>query len=153
MNIKYSYTVTTNVLGADGLSNRAVMGKALSFQLPYPVSVNQYYMNSRGGRKFLSKRGREFQKAVRSTLNRTTPFFPEERLGMIVTVHPPTRRVMDIDNLWKSLLDSMEGQIFASDSQLDDERIIRGAIKPKDGLTDIFIWTLDGYKAPRLHRY
>ena len=72
---------------------------------------------------------------------------------MIVTVHPPTRRIMDIDNLWKSLLDSMEGLIFASDSQLDDERIIRGAIKPKDGLTDIFIWTLDGYTAPRLHRY
>ena len=150
--MKYLYTVTTNVLGVGGLSNRAVMGKALEFQLPYPVSVNQYYMNSRGGRKFLSKRGREFQKEVRATLNRNEPFFPDERLGIFVKVHPPTRRQMDIDNLWKSLLDSMEGIVFTNDSQLDDERIIRGAIKPKVGLTDIFIWTLDGYDTkPRLH--
>lgn len=152
--MKYLYAVTVNNVPSAGESqNPTATGKALSFQLPYPVSVNSYYMNSRRGRKFLSKRGREFQKAVRSTLKRTTPFFPEERLGMIVTVYPPTRRIMDIDNLWKSLLDSMEGQIFASDSQLDDERIIRGAVKPKEGLTDIFIWTLDGYKTPRLHRY
>ena len=52
-------------------------GEGASFQLPYLFCQPVLHELQRG-RKFLSKRGREFQKAVRATLNRTEPFFPEE---------------------------------------------------------------------------
>jgi len=50
----------------------------------------------------------------------------EGRLAVQVEVQPPDRRRRDIDNLGKSLFDSLQhAGVYLDDSQIDDLRIVR----------------------------
>jgi len=70
--------------------------------------------------------------AVRAAFGdgRTLSLFPTERLACLITVHPPDRRRRDLDNLLKSLLDSLQhAGLYADDSQIDQIHIYRSSIE------------------------
>ena len=58
------------------------------------------------------------------------------RLKVEVAAFPPDRRARDLDNLLKSILDSLQHSgVFESDSQIDDLRIWRGERVPCGEIT------------------
>jgi len=111
----------------------------LSFELPFPPSVNTYYRSSFRSRSvYLSKKGREFHQLAlvglmelsdAGTSDTLLPSFPTERLRIHIELIPGDRRSFDIDNRVKAILDVLEGHLFVNDSQIDELEVIR---KPMD---------------------
>ena len=112
--------------------------------LPYPPSVNTYW-RANGKRRFLSKAGVEFKQAVQEyVIDNSIPKFGSVRLRMDVVIRPRSRRVFDIDNLLKAILDSlMDAGVYDDDSQVDDLRITRGD-PCKDGACIVVIEEING---------
>ena len=100
--------------------------------LPYPPSVNNYWLTS-GRRKFISKRGREFKEAVREyVMERKIPKLGSKSLYIEIILRPRSKKLMDIDNCSKAVLDSLQDAgVFDDDSQVWKLTIERGI--PKKG--------------------
>jgi len=108
----------------------------LIIELPFPVSTNTYYRHARG-RNFISKKGLEFRKAVKTI---AVDKAPSGRIEVGVTLYPPDRRVRDIDNYGgKSLLDALVyAGVIEDDSLIDRLVIERGAVT-KGGKCRVYI--------------
>ena len=106
----------------------------------FPPSANTHWrmtMINGAPRMLLSAKGRSYRTQVVQDLFQCgfqpVQMFKTERLALWVTLCPPDRRVRDIDNFIKSLLDALAGgHVFYNDSQIDKITIERGAIV-KDG--------------------
>ena len=89
----------------------------LKLDLPYPVSVNQYYGHAYG-RVFVSREGKAYRKMVCSTLRLMKIKPMEGWLEVQVDLYPPDRRRRDCD-IHKCLLDSLEhGGAYHDDYQI-----------------------------------
>ena len=89
----------------------------MKLTLPYPPSVNTYW-GFRGSRRFLTKKAVEFKKAVAEAFTGTG--FATDRLQITVYLYPPDRRVRDIDNICKPLLDALvQAGVMTDDGQVD----------------------------------
>lgn len=99
----------------------------LSFELPWPPSVNHYWLlipMGRSVRMVIGKKGKEFREAVNALLKDT----PEltGKMSLTVEVFPPDRRKRDLDNLLKATQDSMQhAGIYKDDSDIDEIHIVR----------------------------
>jgi Holliday junction resolvase RusA-like endonuclease len=91
---------------------------SLSLELPYPPSVNTYWRRV-GHRVLLSRQGRDFRGRVLALL---APLHLEPLRGALAVemdAYPPDRRVRDLDNLPKGVLDALaHGGVYADDSQV-----------------------------------
>lgn len=90
----------------------------LSFELPYPPSINHYWRRV-GPRTLISREGRRFRASVMALLaaRRVRPL--HGKLQVHVEVFPPDNRRRDVDNVVKALLDALEhGGAYADDSQV-----------------------------------
>ena len=112
--------------------------------LPYPPSVNTYW-RANVKRRFLSKAGVQFKVDVSEyVINSSIPKLGSARLRMDIVIRPRSRRVFDIDNLLKAILDSlMDAGVYDDDSQVDDLRITRGD-PCKDGACIVVIEEING---------
>ncbi len=112
--------------------------------LPYPPSVNTYW-RANGKRRFISKAGMEFKKAVQEyVIDNAIPKLGSARLRMDIVICPRSRRVFDIDNLLKAVLDAlMDAGVYEDDSQVDDLHIVRGAAC-KGGAAVVVIEEING---------
>ena len=99
--------------------------------LPFPPSVNRYYRSPRSGplagRTLISEEARKYRAAVCSLAAESKLGGPMEGLLRVsVEVFVPDRRKRDLDNLGKSLFDSLtHAGVWGDDSQIDDLRIYR----------------------------
>lgn len=100
------------------------MGQTLTFQFPYPPSVNSYWLQS-GKRRYISKRGVEFKKAVHEILDGVTGF-GDAPVEVSIILYPRDKRLLDIDNCCKAIMDSMNGIIFDDDQQVWRLSVERG---------------------------
>ncbi len=108
------------------VAERGASPRPASFVLPWPPTVNTYYRNV-NGRMLISRKGREYRKAVCSTVSGVLPRTWSVRLT--INAWPPDRRKRDLDNLLKAPLDALKhAGIYADDSQICDLRIIRRAV-------------------------
>ena len=106
----------------------------LNLTLPYPVSVNQYYRAIVRGRiccSILSKKGREFKERVANLVSDTEKQPTDKPVMVIIKIYPPTRRKFDVDNMLKSLLDSLIGIAYVDDEQIrclavSKEEVVKG---------------------------
>jgi len=112
--------------------------------LPYPPSVNTYW-RANGKRRFISKAGVEFKHAVQEyVINNAIPKLGSARLRVDIVIRPRSRRVFDIDNLLKAILDAlMNAGVYDDDSQVDDLHITRGDPCP-NGACLVVIETIKG---------
>ena len=97
-------------------------------ELPFPPSVNTYYR--RGAHAtYMSKAGREYKQTVAEYVScNDFPKFGSKRLSVSMVVWPRDKRVFDIDNRIKSVLDSLQDAgLFDDDSQIDELCIYRGS--------------------------
>lgn len=95
--------------------------------LPYPPSVNTYW-RANGNRRFISKAGVIFKKAVADYVSENNvPKLGDARLSVCIIVCPRSKRLFDIDNICKAVLDSlMDAGVYDDDSQVDKLHVQRG---------------------------
>ena len=98
----------------------------VTVELPFPPSINHYWRRN-GARYFISKEGTEFRNIVIATCYQLNGYFNEnQRLSLVINVYPPDKRRRDLDNLVKSVQDSLQhAGVYPDDSQIDDLRITR----------------------------
>ena len=88
----------------------------ITLTLPYPPSVNAYWMAS-GHRRYISKRGMDFKKAVAEAC-KGLPSFLDQPVELSVLLHPRDKRLMDIDNCGKAICDSLNGYLYEDYQQV-----------------------------------
>ena len=94
--------------------------------LPFPPTVNTYW-RSVGGRVLISEKGREYRQAVAElAAEQRWPKYGDSRLSVSIEAWMPDKRRRDLDNLLKSLLDSLtHAGVWDDDSQIDGIAIWR----------------------------
>lgn len=98
--------------------------------LPWPPSVNDYYGCGRQGQRYVKLKVREYREHVIESLSEQCPgLYLDEHLFMEVYLFPPNKRIMDLDNRMKGLLDALtQGNLWEDDSLVDQLHIYRGEI-------------------------
>lgn len=94
--------------------------------LPYPPSNNQYYRHSRG-RNYISEKGKQYAKAVNDIIQ-SQDLALKLPVSLSVTIYaaPPDKRIRDLDNLSKGVLDALtKAGFWLDDSQIDKLTINR----------------------------
>jgi len=70
-----------------------------------------------GHRRYISKRGIDFKKAVAEAC-KGLPSFLDQPVELSVLLHPRDKRLMDIDNCGKAICDSLNGYLYEDDQQV-----------------------------------
>jgi crossover junction endodeoxyribonuclease RusA len=98
----------------------------ISFELPWPPTANTYWRRN-GSRYFISTRGKDYRDYVSKVCYPYAGLFVSgERIKLSIDAFPPDRRIRDLDNLFKSVLDSIQAaKIFENDNQIDELSIRR----------------------------
>lgn len=111
--------------------------------LPWPPGNNHLFSVFRG-RKIKSKKGREYTAAVIKQITEANQqYLLTGSLKVKITAYPPTRVKRDLDNLFKSPLDSLtQAGVIADDSLIDDVRMVRGEVV-KGGRIDVLITQME----------
>lgn len=87
----------------------------MKLTIPYPPSVNRYWLTARGGRRFLSKQARLFKEQVKQLVgNQQILTGP---VSLSIDVFRPRKRG-DLDNVMKAILDSFNGLLYKDDGQV-----------------------------------
>lgn len=104
-------------------NNRGLKMK-LEITLPWPPTVNTYYRNF-NGRSIISKKGREYRVAVaEQVLIQRAAKHLDHAVKVEIKAYRPDRRRRDLDNLLKSLLDSMtHAGVMSDDALIEDLRV------------------------------
>lgn len=97
--------------------------------MPYPPSVNAYW-RAVGGMVILSREGRAYKKTAgwRALEQRVRPLAGP--LCVSLWAYRP-RRVGDLDNVAKAILDALKGVAWADDSQIVELHLYRGDDKAR----------------------
>jgi crossover junction endodeoxyribonuclease RusA len=113
--------------------------KNLVLHLPFPPSVNTYW-GFQGSRRFLTNKAKIFKQTVLTQfLCSNHKGFATTRLKVCIKLFAPDRRIRDIDNHAKSLLDALcQAGVFNDDSQIDHLTIVRKQLF-KNGLCIVTI--------------
>jgi crossover junction endodeoxyribonuclease RusA len=115
------------------------MAGSLAFELPFPPSMNTYWRHV-GHKTLLSAKGRQYRDdVIAAVLCAGVARRFEGRLKVTILACPPDRKRRDLDNYLKAPLDAMtHAGVWLDDSQLDEIRIMRGAVR-KDGALEIYL--------------
>jgi len=121
----------------------------VSIRLPLAPSHNHYWQTwvppgSQRALTHVSTEGQAFQKAVAWFWSRHYGGFPPEpltgRIRLLLVVHMPRSARSDISNRLKPLEDALTAAgVWLDDSQVDDERLLRGDVIPGTGAMDVTI--------------
>jgi crossover junction endodeoxyribonuclease RusA len=118
------------------------MTVTVTYELPYPPSLNHYWRHV-GAKVLISAAGRAYRESVAVALiSQKARAVPPCRLCVELDVHPPDRRVRDLDNLLKGLLDAItHAGVWGDDSLIDRIVITRlGVEKPGRVLARLSPW-------------
>ena len=115
----------------------------LKFELPYPPSINHYYLHTSKG-VILGVKGKKYRRDAILLLNKYKGHFDSsKRLNVVINVFPPDKRKRDLDNIIKCLLDSLQhAEIYVDDNQIDWISIVRRN-QVLNGCVQIWISKLD----------
>jgi crossover junction endodeoxyribonuclease RusA len=97
--------------------------------LPFPPSTNHYWRHV-GRRVLISREGRQYRQAVAElAAAESWPKFGAQRISVQIEAWMPDKRRRDLDNLLKSLLDSLtHAGVWDDDSQIDGIAIWRAPL-------------------------
>lgn len=96
--------------------------------LPWCPALNNLYANTAHGR-VLSKRGREYKKAVAEACQAQYITYVIGRLTVQIWAHPPDNRKRDLDGVFKAPIDALVAAgVMEDDSQIDHLTIHRESV-------------------------
>ena len=97
--------------------------------LPYPPSINNYWIAS-GHRRFISQRGKDFKAAVSEyVIEHEIPKLGGIQVIVDIILRPQNKRLMDIDNCIKPILDAIQDAgVIDDDVQVAKVTIERGLV-------------------------
>jgi len=112
-------------------------GPLVALELPWPPSVNHYWRRFRD-RYFISAEGRQFRNdVIKIALAQGAQKFTND-VQVAIVCYPPDRRLRDIDNLSKSVLDGLAyANIYADDHQV--KRLFIENTKMKGGFIEVYV--------------
>jgi len=98
----------------------SMVNKTFRIELPWPPTVNHYW-GRRNVTTYITERGMTFRKNVQALTYEYRGFFDADvKLHMTIAAYPPDKRRRDLDNLLKSLCDSLQhAGIYHDDNQID----------------------------------
>jgi crossover junction endodeoxyribonuclease RusA len=106
-------------------------------ELPYPPSMNHYWrsvvMGGKGARVLISRDGRMYREHVarKCRAQGVSGLAMAGRLAVAVTLCARDRRVRDLDNYAKALLDALtHAGVWEDDGQIDRLEFVRGPVQP-----------------------
>ncbi len=101
------------------------------------------YWRNWNGRMVISNRGRNFREAVRLICEReNAPKFGDGIVFINIVLHSPTKRLMDLDNCLKGILDSLQkAGVINDDKNVYKITVSRGDVIPNGGV-DISVSSL-----------
>lgn len=116
------------------------MTEDLELFLPYPPTINNYYVKSKTHVR-ISEKGRKFRDLTQAEIVKLIPpgttlsdIGIEPPYGMIVVAFPPDNRKRDIDNILKPILDAItKTGIWSDDSTVNHLIVYRGKAAPPSG--------------------
>lgn len=117
--------------------------KTLVLVLPFPPSVNTYW-GFHGSHRFLTNKAKVFKSEVAHQFKLSNcQGLSVLRLKVMVELCAPDKRIRDLDNYAKSLLDALcQASVFDDDSQIDHLTLVRGKLT-KGGQCIVSIQPLD----------
>ena len=105
--------------------SRVFQGSRVTFDLPYPPSMNEYWHHNKQGHTYISAKGKAFTAKVASLLFSQAKITGDLRCCIIT--HPPDKRRRDIDNIIKPLWDALtKAGLIEDDSQFSQLWLERG---------------------------
>lgn len=105
--------------------------------LPWPPSVNNYWRRC-GSRYFVSAAGKKFREEVCYRSQEFKSKFGSTKLSVTIQAYPPDKRRRDLDNILKSLLDSLQhAEVYEDDNQID--RLLIERFTPLSGVVLVSI--------------
>lgn len=98
--------------------------------LPFPPTVNSYYSKTKRG-VYISHNGRSFRdktaEAIAEQIGLAEPI--TDKMLVEVVLYVPDKRLRDLDNYMKGLLDSItKASLWEDDSLIEQLFIYRGAV-------------------------
>ena len=111
-------------------------------ELPYPPSVNDYWRSRWSPKQrrvivYLDDSGKQYRIDCLAAMlqQRGCGRRLKGRLRLTIGAYMPDRRVRDLDNIQKALLDGMKhGGLYHDDGQIDYLTIVRMPVLPPHGL-------------------
>ena len=118
----------------------------LQFNLPYPPSINHYYLRTRKGMA-INATGKAYRQLIWLTLRECIDKGKKWRgealegdLMVEIIIYPPDKRKRDMDNIKKALFDALQhAGLYKDDSQIVDDHTIKINKVVKGGLIDFRI--------------
>ena len=103
------------------------MNPTIRLELPYPPSVNSYWL-ANGHRRYISPAGVKFTQEVSLIVKNQKPkTFGDKQVAISVMIYPRSKRRFDLDNTLKAILDAlMKAGMYDDDSQIEYIEIARG---------------------------
>ncbi len=99
-------------------------GEQINVMLPFPPSINHYWLLNRNGSRRISEAGQAFRASVQARCPGINQIAGE--VAVSIQAYPPDRRRRDLDNLLKSLLDALQhARLIEDDSNVADLHIRR----------------------------
>ena len=97
--------------------------------------VNNYYSKSKHGGRFISHKGRKFRAEVADAIGeQASGVFVDHRMLVEIILFPPDKRVRDVDNYNKALLDAIsEAGLWEDDQLIDQLFVYRGEVRSRNG--------------------
>jgi crossover junction endodeoxyribonuclease RusA len=109
------------------------------FVLPVPPSANRYWRNY-GGRVVVSDEARAYKGQAGWLAKEAGCGLLTGPVGVLLHVHR-ARRVGDLDNYIKVLLDALRGVVFEDDSQVVELHAFRGE-DPAAPRVNVCVWAI-----------
>lgn len=107
--------------------------------LPWPPSVNGYWLHTRTGHTYIGEKGREYISLVMDIVRTQNIIAPAGGVHVEIRAIPPDRRTRDLDNLIKACFDSLTKAGFWEDDYLVDHLTIQRCEVEWPGRLDIFV--------------
>lgn len=106
-------------------------GREIVLRLPYPPSVNGYWIRTRFGMA-VGARGKKYRgDAAAAWRTQGGPVLSAGRLSVSIEIYPPNQQRRDLDNICKALLDALTAcGLWRDDELIDDLRLIRRGVLP-----------------------
>ena len=118
------------------------------FYAPFPPSDNNYYVQTRNG-KFISPKGKKFRADMELAILQQLPDVRIDHTVLVeVVLYMPDRRVRDVANYMKALMDAIsKADLWVDDVLIDQLFIYRGVVAKDNAHTFLRI-TDAGPKIP-----